>query len=294
MYLSCNFKRFLGLLMLDALIFVISSAFFFIGRSLLFSSADDSEERGVFLPVIMYHSVHEGAPQDYVVTPSQFEDDLNWLAENGYSSVTAQELVDYTLGKGDLPEKPVLITFDDGFYNNLSLALPLLEKYDMQAIVSIVGKFTDDYAAADPHADRYSYLTWEDVAELENSGRVEIGCHTYNMHSVSGGGRRGCSKIQSESEEEYAQILKSDISLVQDEVAEHTGSLPIVFAYPFGCKSRESVPVLREEGFLITMLCREAPNYITRDPKCLYDLFRYNRSGCYSTQEFMSMAMSDK
>ena len=128
MYLSCNFKRFLGLLMLDALIFVISSAFFFIGRSLLFSSADDSEERGVFLPVIMYHSVHEGAPQDYVVTPSQLEDDLNWLAENGYSSVTAQELVDYTLGKGDLPEKPVLITFDDGFYNNLSLALPLLEK----------------------------------------------------------------------------------------------------------------------------------------------------------------------
>ena len=90
--------------MLDAWVFVICSAFFFIGRSLLFSSADDSEERGVFLPVIMYHSVHEGAPQDYVVTPSQLEDDLNWLAENGYSSVTAQELVDYTRGKGDLPE----------------------------------------------------------------------------------------------------------------------------------------------------------------------------------------------
>ena len=290
MYLCCNFRRFMWLLMLDALIFALCSGFFFIGKALLFSSAGESKDDAVFLPVIMYHSVYDGPVQEYIVTPQQFENDLKWLKANGYSSVTAQQLAEYACGSGELPDKPVLITLDDGFYNNLSAVLPLLEKYDMQAIVSVVGKYTDDYAAADPHAERYSYLTWEDISELIDSGRVEIGCHTYDMHSLYSG-RKGCSKLSSETEEEYAQQLQNDIGLVQAEIKEHTGILPIVFAYPFGCKSGESVPVLRRNGFLITLLCREAPNYITRSPDSLYDLFRYNRSGLYSTEEFMEKVM---
>ena len=115
--------------------------------------------------------------------------------------VTAEKLISYTRGVGKLPEKPVLITFDDGFYNNLSIALPLLEKHDMRAVVSIVGRYTDDYAAADPHADCYSYLTWADISELAASGRVEIGSHTYDMHSRSGL-RQGCAKLPEESNDD--------------------------------------------------------------------------------------------
>lgn len=272
--------------MLGVTAFAIAAAVFLIGRGFLFSSAYESRQNGIFLPVIMYHSVYNGTPQDYIVTPQQLDDDLRWLSENGYKSVTADELADYVCGAGLLPQKPVMITFDDGFYNNLSIAVPILEKYDMNAVVSVVGAYADNYAQADPHADGYSYLTWDDIAELQASGRIEIGCHTYDMHSVTGR-RKGCAKLSSESEEEYQSLLKSDITLVQNKIAEHTGKLPIVFAYPFGAKSRESVPVLRENGFIITLLCREAPNYITRDRNCLYDLFRYNRSGFYTTQEFM-------
>lgn len=268
----------------------VSAAVFLIGRGFLFSSAYERRKNGIFLPVIMYHSIYDGTPQEYIVTPQQLNDDLRWLSENGYKSVTADELTDYVCGAGILPPKPVMITFDDGFYNNLSVALPILEKYDMSAVVSVVGAYTDNDAQADPHAERYSYLTWDDISELQASGRVEIGCHTYDMHSVTGK-RKGCAKLPSESEEEYKELLQSDITLAQNRIAEHTGKRPIVFAYPFGAESPESVPVLRENGFIITLLCREAPNYITRKKECLYDLFRYNRSGFYTTQEFMEKVM---
>ena len=156
------------------------------GFALIPTFADNSAEAPVSLPVIMYHSVCEKEPSPYTVTPRQLESDLAWLSDNGFESVTAEQLISYTRGVGKLPEKPVLITFDDGFYNNLSLALPLLEKYDMTAVVSIVGRYTDDYAAADPHADSYSYLTWDDVSELLSSGRIEIGSHTYDLRGLSG------------------------------------------------------------------------------------------------------------
>ena len=61
----------------------------------------------------------------------------------------------------------------------------------------------------------------------------------------------------------------------------------VVFTYPFGAVSRESLPVIRENGFLMTLTCREKENYITRDPDCLYGIGRFNRSGLTSTEEYM-------
>ncbi len=287
MYECRNAKHFFGLILLDILVFSICSAFFFIGKNLFISSADVNSEKPVFLPVIMYHSVFSGTPEEYIVTPVQFENDLSWLAENGYTSVTAQQLTDYVNDKGNLPEKSVMITFDDGCYNNLSDVLPLLEKYDMHAIVSVVGQYTDVTAENDPHIPAYSYLTWDDINRLIASGRVEIGNHTYNMHSFKGD-RKGCSKNPDENEEEYRRILTEDLSRLQSEIHEHTNTLPAVFAYPFGFISSESLPVIRELGFAVTLTCSERPNYITRNPECLYGINRYNRSGFYSTEEFMN------
>lgn len=286
MYECRSAKRFFGLLVLDAVVFSLCAMFFFIGKSFFISSADEEKENSVFMPVIMYHSVYGGNPEEYIVTPVQFESDLAWLAENSYTSVTAQQLTDYVNGNGNLPEKPVMITLDDGCYNNLSEVLPLLEKYDMHAVVSVVGQYTDVTAIRDPHIPAYSYLTWEDIENLINSGHVEIGNHTYDMHSFRGR-RNGCSMNSDETEEEYVEILYNDLSRLQNEIREHTGIIPIVFAYPFGFRSPEATPVMRELGFSITLTCTEKPNYISRNPDCLYGLNRYNRSGLYSTGEFM-------
>lgn len=286
MYECHSAKRFFGLILMDIFVFSLCAVFFFIGKSLFSSSADIDSENSVFMPVIMYHSVYSGNPEEYIVTPVQLENDLSWLAENGCNSVTAQQLTDYVNGIGELPEKPVLITLDDGCYNNLSDVLPLLEKYNMHAIVSVVGQYTDVTAENDPHIPAYSYLTWKDIKHLTESGHVEIGNHTYNMHSFKGT-RQGCSKNAGETEEQYRALLMEDLSRMQNEIHRHTGTLPIVFAYPFGFRSPESTPVIRELGFTITLTCTEKPNYISRDPNCLYGLNRYNRSGFYSTGEFM-------
>ena len=260
--------------------------FFVIGSHISLAAAEKSREAPISLPVIMYHSVCEKTPADYIVSPEQLDADLEWLKGHGFTSVSAQQLIDYTNGKGSLPKKPVLITFDDGFYNNLSIALPLLEKHDMCAVVSIVGRYTDDYAAADPHADCYSYLTWADISELAASGRVEIGSHTYDMHSRSGL-RQGCAKLPEESNDDYTSMLRTDIGLLKTELHDNCGIVPAVFAYPFGALSKESLPVLRDSGILMALTCREGMNTITREPDCLYGIFRYNRSGLLTTEEYM-------
>lgn len=291
MYKCCNVRRFIRLLALDAFIFAVCWVVFLVGRTLL-SSAGGSEESPVRLPVIMYHSVCGRSPSEYSVTPEQLDSDLKWLSANGYSTVTAGQVIEYTRGKGILPAKSVMITLDDGFYNNLSILLPLLEKYDMTAVVSVVGSYTDVDAVRDPHNDCYSYLTWEDIAELQSSGRVELGNHTYAMHSFSGG-RVGCSRNGGETEEDYRSAIISDVSRLQQSFTEHGCTPPVVFAYPFGGVSRESIPILRDSGFLMTLTCRELPNYITRDPNCLYGIGRYNRSGLYSTEYFMDMLFTE-
>lgn len=83
----------------------------------------------VKLPVIMYHSLlkDEKLQNDYTVSPTLFENDLKYLAENGYTTVVVKDLTDYAYGKKSLPEKCIMLTFDDGYYNNYYYALPLLE-----------------------------------------------------------------------------------------------------------------------------------------------------------------------
>ncbi len=267
------------------IIFLIGAVIILWGKTLLTKA-----EEPVRLPVIMYHSIYTDTPTEYTVSPRQVESDLQWLKSNGYNTVTAEQVIAYTQNRGNLPENPVMITLDDGFYNNLSVLVPLLEKYDMTAVVSVVGSYIDNDAIKDPHNPKYSYLTWEDIEKLVESDRIEIGNHTYNMHSLYDG-RIGCSRNNDESEEEYRKAISEDFQRLQGEIRENIGFYPVVFTYPFGSVSRESLPVIRDSGFLMTLTCREQENYITRDPQCLYGIGRYNRSGLYSTEEYMAKIM---
>lgn len=281
MYRCYNPKRFLILLLVDAAAVIFLMLCMRIGK-LVFSA--DAPKEGIFLPVVMYHSVTPETASDYQITAESFRKDLQFLSEKGYQTVSVSQLVDYTNGKGELPQHPIMLTFDDGFYNNLSIALPLLEEYGMCAVVSVVGTYTDVNAANDPHSDQFSYLTWEDIQELEKSGRVEIGSHTYDLHSMEG--RAGCSIIFGEDVQAYRRLLTNDLQQLQDRMRDETGIVPKAFAYPYGYICKESIPVLKELGFVCSFTCYERPNYITRNPSCLFGLDRYNRSGAFTTEEF--------
>ena len=107
-------------------------------------------EEGCELPIIMYHGLlkEEARQGKYVLSPAQFESDLKYLKENGYHTVVVQDLIDYVEKGVPLPEKPVMLTFDDGYYNNYYYAFPLLEEYDAKIVISPICRYTDEYSLA--------------------------------------------------------------------------------------------------------------------------------------------------
>ncbi len=258
--------------------------------SLFFASLDVETSAevdvGVRVPILMYHSVLKdpAAAGKYVVSPAMLEADLLWLKKNGYTTVLSCDLADYVQNKKPLPEKPVMLTFDDGHANNLLYVLPLLEKYDMRAVICVVGKYCEAYSAADDHNPSYAYLSWEEIKKLNESGRVEIANHSYDMHAQDG--RKGTMKKAFESKEAYAAALRADLEKTQNLLYTHCAVTPIAFSYPFGSVCTDSVEVVRDAGFLVSFGCAEKVNYIT-DAASLYCLGRFNRPSGIATDAFM-------
>lgn len=254
-------------------------------------AADKSSNTGggeIFVPAIMYHSLLKDPARagDYVLSPAVFEEDMRYLAENGYETVFASDLVDYVERGVPLPEKPVLVTFDDGFLNVMTYAYPYMKENGLKGVMNVVGAYTDFSAEQDEHNPAYSSLTWDEISELAESGVFEIGNHTYNMHSMTA--RRGCKKLYSESAEDYRRTLSEDVLSLQALLRDKSGVTAETFAYPFGFMSEDSVDILRDIGFKALLTCNEKPNYISRgNPECLLSINRYNRPAGISTEDFM-------
>ncbi|MDR1131523.1 MAG: polysaccharide deacetylase family protein [Oscillospiraceae bacterium] len=248
------------------------------------AAAYDAED--VSVPIIMYHSVLNHPPQagDYVVSTKTFKEDMAYLKRNGYSAVFVAELIAYVYDGTPLPEKPVVITLDDGFLNNLTYVLPILEETGMKATISVVGSYTERFSkTGDPNIN-YAYLTWADIKALQASGHIEIGNHSYDLHDQD----LGALKKSGETVRAYQERLMADIGKLQSELEANTGILPKVFAYPFGLVSEEAPAALKALGFKAALNCYEKVNRIGADPEALYRLGRFNRSGRLSTEAFMN------
>ena len=244
------------------------------------------ENESATVVILMYHSLLKDPARHgkYVVSPDLFESDLKYLKEHGYSFVGIQELIDFVYSGAPLPKKSVVITFDDGYYNNYLYAYPLLEKYDAKMVISVIGKYTDLYDGEKPNA-YYSHVTGDMINEMLASGRVEIGNHTYSMHT--NGERRGSKKIKGETDEHYSKILTEDIGKLQAEMFEHTGTYPSVYTYPFGAISNASFGIIADMGFLASLSCAEKPSTVTRGkPESLRCLGRFLRPTKISTADF--------
>ena len=107
--------------------------------------SEAEEEKYPDVPILMYHSVcnNTKVQSDYRVSPEQFESDMKYLDDSGYTAIFVGDLIGYVYEGMPLPDKPVIITLDDGYLNNLTYVLPVLEKYDMCATVSVVGEFVE-------------------------------------------------------------------------------------------------------------------------------------------------------
>lgn len=242
---------------------------------------------GVDLPIVMYHSIlkESSIGGAYILSPEQLERDLIYIREQGYTPVLMKDVIAYVEEpEAVLPEKPILLTFDDGSYNNYLYVLPLMEQYGMRCVFSIVGRYTDAEQPGAHQSSNYSYLNWEQVKELSSSGRVEIQNHSYNLHIIDAN-RTGARIRPGETVEQYRALLEDDVGRLQTLIQEHTGILPTTFAYPYGKYSEESEPLLWEMGFKATLSCAEGVSRIEKGGS-LSLLKRYNRAPGQSSAEF--------
>lgn len=231
----------------------------------------------ISLPIIMYHEVKTYKAGKDVIAPWEFESDLKYLAENNYTTITMTQLIDYVYNDVSLPSNPIILSFDDGYLNNYVYVLPLLKKYNMKIVFSIIGKNTDDFTRIPDNNLDYSHVTWEQLNEMLSTGLVEVQNHTYNLHNLCGE-RIGCIQGCKESLPLYEKALESDIGGLQKQITEMTGFTPNTFAYPYGKYSTTTDSVLKKLGFKATLSCNYGVNLITKDPDSLFRLKRICRS----------------
>ena len=183
----------------------------YIARELALSQPAEN----VNVPVLMYHAVSDDlwGYWDLFVSPQTIEEELLYLQENGFETIWFEDLShveDY--------EKPVILTFDDGYDDNYTELFPLLQKYNAKATIFVIPK-----AIGTPHK-----MTAEQIYELSRSGLVSIQSHTYSHGNLS-------------TMDEETLIFEMEES--QKYLAALTGQVPYAVCYPEGTRSELSIEV---------------------------------------------------
>lgn len=172
--------------------------------------------------ILAYHRVCDDN-EIYSVSPQQFAQQMQYLKQQGYTAISLAEMADAFSGGKKLPAKPIVITFDDGYADNLLTALPIMEQYGMKATVFIIAG-----SVGQPE-----YLSWEQAAQLQLRG-VEIGSHTLNHVALS----------------EVNSAQKMDELLQSKKLLEGQLTTPVNFlAYPYGQFDASLYPVLQQTGY---------------------------------------------
>ena len=172
---------------------------------------------GYNVPVLMYHAVGDDiwGYSDLFVSTAEMEAQLQYLQENGYETIWFSDLEHI-----DRFEKPVILTFDDGYDDNYTVLYPLLEKYQSKATIFVIGN-----AMGKPHK-----MTREQVYELAVSGLVSIQSHTYTHGNLS---------AMDEAE------IRHEMEMTNATLAATTGQIPYVLCYPEGNYSDLTIDIAK-------------------------------------------------
>lgn len=180
------------------------------------------------VPILMYHYLSVPPADadiyrtDLSVTPENFRQQMAYLAENGYTPIDFYQLSAAITAHTDLPDKPVLLTFDDGYLDNYENAFPILQEFGFTATFFIITDLADQGAPG--------YANWEQLKEMAAAG-MRIESHTKNHPDLSTMGR----------DDVIFQVLGS-----QETIAAHIGYTPRYLCYPGGRYNAETMQLLRE------------------------------------------------
>ena len=222
------------------------------------------------LPVLAYHDVDTTALKQTVIKPPEKKIDgvyyrhfypqtisvpnlvnhFNWLKQHGYQPVSWQQVVDARAGKRALPEKPVLLTFDDGYESFYQNVYPLLKAYRFPAVFAVVTSWLEvpdqQMVPYDKNLSlpRKNFVSWAHLKEMSDSGWVEVASHTHALHKGVVANPRG-SVIAAvlapiyqnghyENKAQYQARLENDFETSARLIAQHTGKRPRVMVWPYG------------------------------------------------------------
>lgn len=237
-----------------------------------------AESLSAKIPILMYHEIgEENNENGMIISSRRFESQLSALRDNSYNIISLNDLNEYVKGNYELPERPVVITFDDGYLSNYN-NYRLLEQYNAKATVFAVGATMGANTYKDTGNPIYPHFNYTQAKEMYDSGTVDIQSHTYDFHRVKEWDeeyRDGASKLKGESDKEFADLFKADLIKSKTEIEQNVGNRVFALSYPEGIHSALTDVCARECGFDITVTVDEGINTVVKGlPQSLYNLKR--------------------
>lgn len=234
--------------------------------------------------VISYHDIVDSSvtPEldiySQTITRSRLIEHFNLIAVGGYQPVSLQQILDAKAGGQPLPDKAVLLTFDDGYRSFYDIVFPLLKLYNFPAVQAVVGSWLDVPAGGRvPYGNitlpRERFLSWEQVRTLNESPLVEIASHSYDLHyGVVGNpmGNEQAAAVTSiwnarsgyESEAAYLERIRNDMARTQQRFQEQLGQSPRIMVWPYGAYSEATLDIAAQYGMEYTFSLLSAPNQL--------------------------------
>jgi len=232
----------------------------------------DGVYRQVRIPILMYHHIAD-APldadevrRDLSVSPAVFYEQLRYLKEQGYQTITLNDLALHLTRGTPLPDKPIILTFDDGYTDAYTHAFRLLKRFDYTGTFFLITEPIDNN---DPQ-----HLSWAEVEEMHAAG-MEFEPHSYNHPDMT---NRGYDFV-------VFQILAP-----KEAIEARTGVKSRFFAYPTGRYDQFVVDVLRSAHFWGAVVTEQGATHTADD---LFSLHRVRVHGGDSLDTFMLMLNLD-
>lgn len=241
------------------------------------------------VPVLMYHHVRPGAGM-IATTPEHFEDQLRWLAKNGYTTLTTAQFARHLQGDG-MPRKSVLLTFDDGYLDNWVYAYPLLKKYGFKATVFLVTSWiqagplrpclgqddlpdTPEHRACETLIEQGRsdevILRWDEIRAMQESGVVEFHSHTHTHTRWD----------LSEQAADKNPLMTQELAQSRAALVEHLGAVSDQFCWPQGYFDQDYVGIARAAGFRYLYTTDAfGQNRVGSDPEHIYRFAVRNTTG---------------
>ncbi|MCH7323302.1 polysaccharide deacetylase family protein [Solibacillus sp. MA9] len=214
------------------------------------------------IPILMYHHLEKNLNNNAVISPENFENQIKYLKVMGYNTITAQQLYDYLNGSIQLPQNPVLITFDDGYLSNYEMAYPILKKYNMHAEVFVITSRILEKGVKTSYSNEIPKMNWEQLREMKDY--ITVQSHSWDSHyklksniyekKIAALSGPVYINGKMENQKEYEERVKNDLIRSRKIIKEKLGYEPIAISYPFGITSNDAMNLAKAAGFKLGFL----------------------------------------